>query len=1504
MLDVILKKLAHLKPAGHDGFEGLVGEILLGITGIPSRLAKSGTQFGIDGDSAFPGDAISFEAKLYTKSSLKKNEIVTKVAELGIYKEAADLLWVLGATTPVASQDASLLHERASLDGTSVLILDWNSHGLPTLAVALAMARKRVITFLDDILNIKRDENQLTDALDWVQAHKDYELLSKKLLSQFDAVGLATENAGRANKEWLRSVFSEKGKARNTLGQPVAPLHIINNVLPRNLINNEIEKQINEDPKTLFLLGEEGCGKSWVAASLMNRFSGISIFISAENLEGVQASEEDLTDLLVRILASQCEQLKNDPVVVTRWNKRLEGWKYNLHPSRLLVVLDGLNQRPLLNWHKIINVLQYILSRLGGCLVVTSRPRLFHTQIKQGLVEAFWQLPIGNWSEAERNQLLEANGISINSLDPVTVTSLLNPRLLGIALEVLPLDELEAWEGLTTDRLLFEHLRLSQRDQIEPERSHDLARKISSDASKTIEKFKDVAHDKIPLLHSDTEYVAEGRFYEVIEGPGRRYRLREEGLTLAFGYALVDRIWEANYAGEDLNEALAKLMEPISALDRTAEVLLAGLTVCAFDEGRFKDNVFIAILDSFTSLQNINSQKYLSFRDICYTRFNAFLISLECCFLGTNNKINSDWLKAVALDAKYDSKRWGILSNAINRWFSYYSEQPEYSLKNYPQSQKDEFNKKVKEKEEKITEALDSLSPFESELLAEMEKNNGNLNQLTSLAIELLADKPLAPFARSFVKWGISAGINSSHWSPESEFRHLTNFNQVDWQEMCTAFSQAIFPLDSDATSRGGLWTKVRILRATGTHNDAIKADEITEYLRSGEQFKGWRSVEKYCAVDPCDPNSEKPDNIEATSKQFQEIDVDQLYVGDFLETNGDGRFLKISLLGMARFYPDIAVSKHKELLATWPLRTGKPLEQLSLNGEALIPLISPSLAEDLFNELVEGKNFKTLLEDDRLVVLQVLWFISNKIQPHQQLEIMLIPDPECNGYLMDMTSNFKPFEPTIFSSKFSDICSTGKTEAIIAALAFLRYTSTKRNDTTNVCLLELFSHPDTRVRACVFDTISNKNIKLGIEKLYKSCWSANKESVKQYEEFYGSWVLIKAYKLGIATFPEIFERCSIKVLIASITSFHPIEQQVIAESVNSAFNCLIKKSDQIEKPVFDVTFRENEYGGPPYSSLDGLKHLHQKKHLPSYETHEEFVTRQRLLGEAFDKFEAELDPNIALFILNLLQISDVENISNIAPELIRDWSKQLQQTNNPYFADSLCYLVATVVSKQTPAEAKKLFIKAGALDSFVNITYRNGLTLQRKAIWSSSRDGALEDLRISRLNNAVSDHEIAMEVLAAETFDRGDLIAKYVYDALSKKHPYIKARAIMIAGFSNQTDLFSEQLIAAAQESGLLGNVARTALEAHQRCCWSKHWAKKMINAKSAEDFWCSSLLLAKTVDGRIELLLNAQTSFGHYWTQYQRAIAGQTKARAKKWETKRKETFLGMKSVNKSFM
>ena len=135
--------LLALPPSGKDGFEGVFAEALSRISGVPFRLSKGGTQFGIDGAAAHAEDAICFECKRYDKEP-PASEVVIKIDDLGRRKDEADLLWVLACTAPISTQLADQLREKAAKDGIEILTLDWTGDP-PLLAVVLAKAGRPVI---------------------------------------------------------------------------------------------------------------------------------------------------------------------------------------------------------------------------------------------------------------------------------------------------------------------------------------------------------------------------------------------------------------------------------------------------------------------------------------------------------------------------------------------------------------------------------------------------------------------------------------------------------------------------------------------------------------------------------------------------------------------------------------------------------------------------------------------------------------------------------------------------------------------------------------------------------------------------------------------------------------------------------------------------------------------------------------------------------------------------------------------------------------------------------------------------------------------------------------------------------------------------------------------------------------------------------------------------------------------------------------------------------------
>lgn len=1437
-MEFIRETLLRLKPTGADGFEGLIAEVIFGITGIPCRLSKSGTQLGRDSGANDIEDRLYFEAKRY-RDNLPIDKISEKLRDLANDKDEADILWVLGVTSAVADQENSSIYKSAFRDGISVLILDWQDTALPQLAIAIAMVKERVLPWIVEKLDDESIRQPLANAFDQLTVHSDFALLSEKLRRQLSAVELATTNAKLANKAWLTNVLSNEATARSKLGQPLTPLNKPNMTLPRTNVIQQVRQVLEGEDKPIFLLGEEGSGKSWAAASIMTAFDGLTIFISAERL-GNRRTEEEIRELVVLMLAAQCDQANPDERIRKRWEKRLEAWEHSGKGNRFLVVLDGLNQRPELSWDEIILGFSEVISPSGGKLIATTRPHLFHSKISPGLFDgSYLTFSIANWGDSERDQLLSLHSIDPTVLDQVTAQSLKNPRLLGIALEILPKNNADVWRGLTTDRLLFEHLRLSRRYNIEPDTPDILAAKLIRHARDAAEKLQ----SKKPLqaalrFKSDAVHVAEGRFFETTVGTGR-YKLKEEGLTLALGYALIDQLLDADDDCIDLDEAFIQILEPITALDRTAEVVMASLTVCAWHDKFFSREIFAALLDGFANLQNLDTKFYISFRDICFERFDVFLQVVEDCLLTNNHPINKDWLESVAHDAKDNKKKWEQLADAIERWFSYYSKDPANELRKYPNGLTNQ--KEIEKKTVRATETLNSMSPFEHELLSEMQDKNGDLGSLTALGLELLAHKPLAPFTRSFLRWGISIYIDNCWPALHSGFQRLANFNQVDWHEMRTAFRAAADSLNNSNPSIAGRSTVIQMLYATGTCEDRKRADLIkTDLFKGGHPRTSWRSIEGYCSSDPCDPDSVCPNNIEATAEKYAQIDVSKLFSG---RNRFDEEMLRTDALpGLARFNPDIAVSKHKELLSTLPTRTGHALYNL-IDCDFMMPLVSADLAQDIFAALIDGKSLATLEEKNRPAVIgYALYLLSEHLSVEQQFKLMSLTmlTGSFNGVKL------KSFTPQAFTEKLVAAHKTENPTALVALLTFLKYTDTPIDEKSTELVLKLASHSDTFIRSCALYIILVDKITAGIEQHCHSKWNSSNDDIGKDEAWYGSFVLIEGVKLSIFTAAHAFDRCEIKPWVKSITSLPENAQQLITQKMDVAFQVL----------------------------------LYESKHVST-----------------------EINDAIKTLDVEIINHEDIENLVSVAPDMIGRWSKSLITTAPTRLLQNLCYLLAKPHSQNYPEEAVQLIEKAEAFNSKAfTRTFGN----EMESIWGSSTAEPLKLLRTERLDNATTDYAIAQEVLAAEKYGKEASIANYVNERLKQDHPYTRARAIMVAGFSNQTDIFAEQLKSAALEHGLVGDAAKVALESHKRCVWSKHWAEAMIKAETKEDFWCKSRLLIKIADNRIGLFTKEkkESDLGLYWPTYWKVVTDELNQRTKKWEEKRKKTFLGYESVNEIFI
>ena len=1172
-LDRLREILLALPPSGKDGFEGVFAEALSRISGVPFRLAKSGTQFGIDGAAAHAEDAICFECKRH-KEEPSYADVVVKIEELSSRKDEADLLWALACTAPISTQLADQLREKAAKDGIEILTLDWTGDP-PLLAVVLAKAGTPVIDKIE-VLSGGVEKNELEEIFVAVREQEGFQVQVEKTLRHLNAPEMATICAAEKNREWFEDRFSDTHQARLDLGQPLAPNALeVSHGERDDLVSCAVAQLQSGEP--VVLLGTEGCGKSWLAANVIEQQEAHTLvaLFSAEQLPDSVESGRAVR-LLAQQLIRQTDGDLNDEKLLKRWCRRIEAWiervrlvdqtdsdlndekllkrrlidawAERVRPGRFLIVIDGMNQRPNKDWGRILEVLQQLSKKAGGRLLATCRSHYFTTQIKGRLSGSIEQITVPEWTAQERDELLKRSRVDPTALDQQAARSLLNPRLLGIALQLLPADDRDAWQGLTVERLLFEHIRAMERDNANHETSQAFADRLTHHARQVLGRVQSQQHEDLFIFEDQAGAVAESRFFVPIAGPKNAYELRQEGLSLALGFALVDRLFQAQRNNKDLSESVSRILEPVATLDDTAKVVLAALTAITLNKSWFNQDIYEALIGGFVFLQNPDTAHYPAFVSLAKEQVKEFLNAAETLTLQNPPHPNSDWIKSTLFDLRDDKKSGPLVADMAIRWLSYYTLDPEQQLSpNRSSSSAEEKQEKIEEKRSEIETKLDSLSEAERQILGEMREMSGDPTRLTRAAIMLLAGAELVPFARALVRASLSKALNGGIYWPYEQFCHLLSFNSRDWVRAREALLNESSAFRAEDSSSTGKWALGTILYSTGDDYDAREARTLVETLREPQTWpQSWRLVEEYCSVDPCDPASEKPTNVVKTATDYQQVDVTKLHL--HIDLTSEEAFLEDALPAIARFYPKIAVEKHVQLLDQLFVRSGLPLRQVAVRDNEHRPLVDRDTALKLVDILRNPSALADLSEEERWIVASLLSLFAFPLLtgPEQLKAMLLIPNPE--NYFLSLCPSMKSFDEALFECRLQTAVVQDNRVLISILLAFAKHSETPLTSEVRRIIGSLVRHEIESIRADAFETIYRRELSDLLPAVLESgcCYTDIKDKDSK-EARCGSLVLIYAARQGIVDLITVLDRIMPELFDVAVRQLGPEATKEIA---------------------------------------------------------------------------------------------------------------------------------------------------------------------------------------------------------------------------------------------------------------------------------------------------------------------------------------------------------------------
>jgi hypothetical protein len=725
------------------------------------------------------------------------------------------------------------------------------------------------------------------------------------------------------------------------------------------------------------------------------------------------------------------------------------------------------------------------------------------------------------------------------------------------------------------------------------------------------------------------------------------------------------------------------------------------------------------LVRSFVMLQNLDSARYPEFRSLFDRDPEAFLAALEDSALSLDIASNLSWLTDAAKDLRDHKVFETALAAAIHRWLNMYSLAPErMGLVPNNLEHAAERERQRAEREHQLSATITSLSRTERELLARMaQETRGDYSQLSLLAFQALAGRPLAPFAESLRNWCFAASLNGGHHYPHDEFDDLVHFNLVDWAATKDALREAGKPLRQTGISNTGRWALVYVLRATGDSRDAEEAERLAEELTEDrERIKGWRRIEDYCAADPCDPASEAPDNIDKTASDYRAINPCELRRS--MGNTGNDYFFMMAQPGLARFRPEAAVEvlralAHQAVTRTLPefRQAGFLLANHTVGLEDCVAISYVEKAREIAQATLNAGEDRS---DEVWVSAQNALRVAF---PHMTGDAQfdaLINHPKDRTILLDLGYLLQPIDKTKLERALDKAVQEDNPVAQFRILCFAQYSRTPLTACTKELTLSLLASAHGHVRLSALALIQATDDPVLLAGLVQSGWSAAVLDAVSHkvEILHGSLALVLAAEHGLITIEACLDRISLSAYESLAERLGPEAAVQIADRLNTAIQRAAEF--QIAGNLPDI---EQNFEGRFPSVVFEVSEKPSQEETPHEqfrrlgETGDAWYERQRQNQEAAHRFERDLTKAGAELIIQSVTVGLIAAIDKVVPALVDRWrtlflnldDKALDNVHN------IASVVAEAISKRDGAASVALFERLRTSCPHVRVTFGLG---------------------------------------------------------------------------------------------------------------------------------------------------------------------------------------------------
>lgn len=589
-----------LEDQSADTFECLAADLfcrLIGDVGV--SVSKPGSQFGGDaGTAGLRRRYLRLECKRYKEStSLSPRSLAGEVLE-AVLKDPQLEAWVLASTKTVSETERNVARDGGAKLGVPIVVIDWTEQppGVGINAMAATCAK------WPDIVekHIGKVAGDTARALA-VQAGSTTENLRKDL----ETWNIGFNHLRARSHTHLKKVWTDSAQSLATLNQDAAGGRPSVYLIERKNVLQALEAwwlAPCDLCSPAVVIGQEGVGKTWVSLDWLNR-SAASLPIVVPVPASKFLSHQDFSEVGVRdLLAQSLRFLAGSHQGTEYWRARVDRVLERpvAEGVAVLLLVDGINQRPTVGWEALGQTLQ--ADSLAGKvrILFTTRRHYFETSLRQFASLNFQatQVPVGAYSPVELDELLRLNGMDKSDIPAGLLNLASTPRLFPLIVRLKDSDALRA--DATVLRLMFEYGK--DVHQVRTNSSlNDEAwvvwlgaraleyrdRLVRSGSGTSKSNIKDVASSLADPSLSPEEVarrlsdVVDGDFFQVqnfLLG-AKKYVLKEQPTVLGLGIALLDSLEGAENTFEGVQADALKWLEPVGAIDESAEVLRAALAI-------------------------------------------------------------------------------------------------------------------------------------------------------------------------------------------------------------------------------------------------------------------------------------------------------------------------------------------------------------------------------------------------------------------------------------------------------------------------------------------------------------------------------------------------------------------------------------------------------------------------------------------------------------------------------------------------------------------------------------------------------------------------------------------------------------------------------------------------------------------------------------------------------------------------------------------------------------